>query len=43
MGFNTTAEGCGTNSCGMGCGNSGFIIFLIFILLIFGVSCCGIC
>jgi len=36
MGFGTAAGGCGT-----GIGNSGFIIFLIFILLIFGVGMCG--
>jgi len=34
------AGGCGTG-CGTGFGNFGFIIFLIFILLIFGVGLCG--
>lgn len=40
MAFGTAgaaAEGCGT-----GFGSPAFIIFLIFILLIFGVSCCCI-
>ncbi|OPY64064.1 MAG: hypothetical protein A4E56_00118 [Pelotomaculum sp. PtaU1.Bin065] len=49
MGFGTdgaagsagvAAEGFGF---GRGFGHSAFIIFLIFILLIFGVSCCGGC
>jgi len=40
------AFGTGTvagGACGPGFGNFGFIIFLIFILLIFGVGICGGC
>lgn len=43
MAFGTgCGDGCGTGCGGMG-SNFGFIIFLIFILLIFGVGCCGGC
>ena len=42
MAFGATGgvvDGCGTGTAGFG--NWGFIIFLIFILLIFGVGFCG--
>ncbi len=42
MVFDAEGAGCGTG-CGAGFGSWGFIIFLIFILLIFGVGFCGGC